>query len=272
MSKNLMLNLVSKLILLEGKWKAISVNLSLLLKVGGRTMSRHLGANKGEIAERVLLPGDPLRAKFVAEHFLEEANCYNEVRGMYGYTGLYKGVPVSVQGTGMGNPSMSIYATELIVDYEVKKLIRIGTCGAMQSEINIRDIIIAQAVSSDSNMTEKIFHGCNFAPTADFSLLMKAYQQAQAKNANVFVGNIYNSDEFYRENLDRLHKFMDFGVLAVEMESTALYTLAAKYGVKALSILTVGSQLLRQEHLTHKESEQSFYEMVEVALNTVIDG
>lgn len=167
---------------------------------------------------------------------------------------------------------MSIYATELIVDYEVKKLIRIGTCGAMQEEINIRDIILAQAVSSDSNMTEKIFYGCNFAPTADFSLLMKAYQQAQAKNAKVFVGNIYNSDEFYRENLDRLHKFMDFGVLAVEMESTALYTLAAKYGVKALSILTVGSQLLRQEHLTHKESEQSFYEMVEVALNTVVEG
>lgn len=234
-------------------------------------MSRHLGAKKGEIADRVLLPGDPLRAKFVAENFLEEAYCYNEVRGMYGYTGLYKGVPVSVQGTGMGNPSMSIYATELIIDYDVKKLIRIGTCGAMQEEVNIRDIVLAQAVSSDSNLTEKIFYGCNYAPTADFSLLMKAFQQAQAKQVKVFVGNIYNSDEFYRETLDRLHKFMEFGVLAVEMESTSLYTLAAKYGVKALSILTVGSQLLTQEHLTHQESEQSFYEMVEIALNTVID-
>ncbi|NEU61723.1 purine-nucleoside phosphorylase [Paenibacillus sp. ALJ109b] len=235
-------------------------------------MSRHLGAKKGDIADIVLLPGDPLRAKFVAEHFLDEANCYNEVRGMYGYTGLYKGIRVSVQGTGMGNPSMSIYATELIVDYEVKKLIRIGTCGAMQKDINIRDIVIAQSVSSDSNMTDKIFHGCNYAPTADFSLLMKAYQQAKAKQVSVFVGNIYNSDEFYRESIDRLHKFMDFGVLGVEMESTALYTLAAKYGVKALSILTVGSQLLTQEHLTHQESEQSFYEMVEIALNTAIES
>lgn len=234
-------------------------------------MSRHLGATKGEIAERVLLPGDPLRAKFVAEHFLDEAYCYNEVRGMYGYTGLYKGVPVSVQGTGMGNPSMSIYATELIVDYGAKQLIRIGTCGAMQEEVNIRDIVFAQAVSSDSNLTEKIFHGCNYAPTADFSLLMKAYRQAQSKQAKVFVGNIYNSDEFYRETLDRLRKFMDFGVLAVEMETTSLYTLAAKYGVKALSILTVGSQLLRQEHLTHQESEQSFHEMAAIALDTVID-
>ncbi|TCP18733.1 purine-nucleoside phosphorylase [Scopulibacillus darangshiensis] len=234
-------------------------------------MSVHLGAKKGEIADRVLLPGDPLRAKFVAEHFLDEAYCYNEVRGMYGYTGLYKGLPISVQGTGMGNPSMSIYATELINDYGAKKLIRIGTCGAMQKELNIRDIILAQAVSSDSNLTEKIFYGCNYAPTADFSLLMKAYQQAQSKKVNVFVGNIYNSDEFYRETLDKLHKFMDFGVLAVEMESTALYTLAAKYGVKALSILTVGSQLLTNERLTHKESEQSFNEMVEIALNTVID-
>ncbi|MFJ7729781.1 purine-nucleoside phosphorylase [Neobacillus sp. NPDC097160] len=233
-------------------------------------MSVHLGAKKGDIAELVLLPGDPLRAKFVAEHFLDEAYCYNEVRGMYGYTGLYKGVQVSVQGTGMGNPSMSIYATELINDYGAKKLIRIGTCGAMQKELKIRDIILAQAVSSDSNLTEKIFYGCNYAPTADFSLLMKAYQQAQSKKANVYVGNIYNSDEFYRETLDRLHKFMDFGVLAVEMESTALYTLAAKYGVKALSILTVGSQLLTNERLTHKESEQSFYEMVEIALNTII--
>ncbi len=235
-------------------------------------MSRHLSAKKGEIAERVLLPGDPLRAKFVAEHFLDEAYCYNEVRGMYGYTGLYKGVPVSVQGTGMGNPSMSIYGTELVVDYDVKKLIRIGTCGAMQEEIKIRDIILAQAVSSDSNLTEKVFHGCNYAPTADFSMLIKAFQQAQGKDVNVIVGNIYNSDEFYRETLDRLHKFMEFGVLAVEMESAALYTLAAKYGVKALTILTVGSQLLTQEYLSHKESEQSFYEMVEIALNTVIDG
>ncbi|MCR8658534.1 purine-nucleoside phosphorylase [Paenibacillus endoradicis] len=234
-------------------------------------MSRHLSAQKGEIAERVLLPGDPLRAKFVAEHFLDEAYCYNEVRGMYGYTGLYKGVPVSVQGTGMGNPSMSIYGTELVVDYDVKKLIRIGTCGAMQEEIKIRDIIMAQAVSSDSNLTEKVFHGCNYAPTADFTLLMKAFHQAQGKDVNVFVGNIYNSDEFYRETLERLNKFMEFGVLGVEMESTALYTLAAKYGVKALTILTVGSQLLRQEFLTHKESEQSFYEMVEIALNTIID-
>ncbi|WP_088832291.1 purine-nucleoside phosphorylase [Paenibacillus tyrfis] len=233
-------------------------------------MSVHLGAKNGEIAERVLLPGDPLRAKFVAEHFLDEAYCYNEVRGMYGYTGMYKGVAVSVQGSGMGNPSMSIYASELINDYGAKKLIRIGTCGAMQKELNVRDIILAQAVSSDSNLTEKIFYGCNYAPTADFSLLLKAYQQAQAKQVNVFVGNIYNSDEFYRETLDRLHKFMDFGVLAVEMESTSLYTLAAKYGVQALSILTVGSQLLTNERLTHKESEQSFYEMVEIALNTVI--
>lgn len=235
-------------------------------------MSRHLGAQKGEIAERVLLPGDPLRARFVAENFLENAYCYSEVRGMYGYTGTYKGTPISVQGTGMGNPSMSIYGTELINDYGVNKLVRIGSCGAMQKEIQVRDIVIAQSASSDSNLTEKIFYGSNFAPTADFHLLMKAYQHAQSKGVNVFVGNIYNSDEFYRETLDRLHKFMEFGVLAVEMESTALYTLAAKYGVKALSILTVGSQLLTGEFLTHEESESSFHEMVEVALNTIIEN
>ncbi|MEC0368970.1 purine-nucleoside phosphorylase [Paenibacillus chibensis] len=233
-------------------------------------MSIHLEAKAGEIAERVLLPGDPLRAKFVAEHFLEDVRCYNEVRGMYGYTGLYKGIPVSVQGTGMGNPSISIYATELIKDYGAKRLIRIGTCGAMQRELQIRDIVLAQAVSSDSNMTEKIFLGCNYAPSADFGMLMKAYTEAKARSANVSVGNIYNSDEFYRETLDRLHKFMEFGVLAVEMESTALYTLAAKYGVKALSILTVGSQLLTNERSAHKDSEQSFNQMAEIALETII--
>ncbi len=167
---------------------------------------------------------------------------------------------------------MSIYGTELVNDYGVKKLIRIGTCGAMQKDIQIRDIILAQAVSSDSNLTEKIFYGNNYAPPiADFPLLMKAFQQAQGKKGNVFVGNIYNSDEFYRETLDRLHKFMEFGVLGVEMESTALYTLAAKYGVKALSILTVGSQLLTNESLTHEESEKSFFDMVDIALQTIID-
>ncbi|MWV43912.1 purine-nucleoside phosphorylase [Paenibacillus sp. HJL G12] len=233
-------------------------------------MSIHMEAKAGEVAERVLLPGDPLRAKFVAEHFLENARCYNEVRGMYGYTGLYKGIPVSVQGTGMGNPSMSIYVTELIRDYGAKKLIRIGTCGAMQKELQIRDIVLAQAVSSDSNMTEKIFLGCNYAPSADFDMLMKAYLQAKDRNANVFVGNVYNSDEFYRETMARLHKFMEFGVLSVEMESTALYTLAAKYGVKALSILTVGSQLLTNERSAHKDSEQSFNQMAEIALETII--
>lgn len=233
-------------------------------------MSIHLGAKQGDIAERVLLPGDPLRAKFVAEHFLEEVYCYNEVRGMYGYTGLYQGVPVSVQGTGMGNPTMSIYATELIQDYRVKKLIRIGTCGAMQKELRVRDIVLAQAVSSDSNLMEKIFHGCNYAPTADYGMLSKAHQLAQEKQVNVFVGNIYNSDEFYRETLDRLHKFMEFGVLAVEMESAALYTLAAKYGVRALSILTVGSHLLTNERSSHQDSEKSFHDMVEIALHTIL--
>ncbi|MFD0619538.1 MULTISPECIES: purine-nucleoside phosphorylase [Paenibacillus] len=233
-------------------------------------MSIHMEAQVGQVAERVLLPGDPLRAKFVAEHFLDDVYCYNEVRGMLGYTGIYKGVPVSVQGTGMGNASMSIYATELIKDYGAKKLIRIGTCGAMQKELQIRDIVLAQSVSSDSNMTEKIFHGCNYAPTADFHMLMKAYQLAESQQAKVHVGNIYNSDEFYRETLDRLHKFMEFGVLAVEMESTALYTLAAKYGVRALTILTVGSQLLTNERSSHKTSEQSFNGMAEIALNTII--
>lgn len=235
-------------------------------------MSKHLEAKKGEIAEIVLLPGDPMRAKFVAETFLEDAYCYNTVRGMYGYTGTYKGVPISVQGTGMGNPTMSIYATELINDYGAKQLIRIGSCGAMQKEIQLGDIVMAQAVSTDSNMTEKIFYGCTYAPTADFTLLKTAYEEAIEKDINVFVGNVYNSDEFYREDLDRLHKFMKFGALAVEMESTALYTIAAKYDVKALSMLTVGSQLLTDEHLTHAERERSFNDMVEIALKTAISN
>lgn len=232
-------------------------------------MSVHMEAKIGEIAERVLLPGDPLRAKHIAETFLEDVVCYNKVRGMLGFTGTYKGKKVSVQGTGMGMPSATIYIHELIADYKVTKLMRIGTCGALQQDVKLRDVIIAQGATTDSAMIAQEFPQINFAPIGDFDLLKKSYEIGLKKNLNLLVGNIFCSDTFYNNNKDLQTKLADHGVLAVEMETVALYYLAAKFGVQALSILTVSDHVLTGEATTSEERQLTFNDMVEVALDTI---
>ena len=226
----------------------------------------HIMAEEGAIAETVLLPGDPLRAKFIAENYLENAKCYNEVRGMYGYTGTYKGKRVSVQGTGMGLPSHSIYVNELIRFYGVKRLIRIGSAGSMNEDVNVRDIVLAQSASTNSGINRRRFHGMDYAPTANFDLLLEAYNIAKSKGANVKVGNILSSDLFYDDTGVSIKLWADYGCLAVEMESAELYTLAAKYGVEALSILTISDHIFKGEETTPEERQDSFTEMMEIAL------
>jgi len=231
-------------------------------------MSTHIGAEKGQIAETVLLPGDPLRAKYLADNFLEDAVCYNQVRGMLGYTGTYRGKKVSVQGTGMGMPSHSIYVHELICDFGVKQLIRIGSCGALQSEIKLRDIILATCSSTDSSMNKLRFQGMDFAPPASFRLLKQAFEFAEEHNIAVKVGNVLSTDSFYSdENPDGWKLWALYGVLAVEMESAALYTLAARFGVDALSILTVSDSLVTGEAASSAEREKTYTDMMEIALD-----
>ncbi|PHA03657.1 purine-nucleoside phosphorylase [Bacillus pseudomycoides] len=233
-------------------------------------MSVHIGAKEGEIAESILLPGDPLRAKYIAENFLEDVTCYNNVRGMLGFTGTYKGKRISVQGTGMGVPSISIYVNELIQSYGVKNLIRVGTCGAIQKDVKVRDVIIAMTTCTDSNINRLTFPGFDFAPCADFNLLKKAYDAGVEKGLHIRVGNILTADVFYRESMDMVKKLGDYGVLAVEMETTALYTLAAKYGVNALSVLTVSDHIFTGEETTAEERQTTFNEMIEIALDAAI--
>lgn len=229
-------------------------------------MSVHIGAKVGDIAETILLPGDPMRAKFIAENFLENAICYNDVRGMYGFTGTYKGKRVSVQGSGMGVPSISIYTNELISSYGVKNLIRIGTCGSMQKDIKVRDIVLAMSSCTDSNINKLRFNGMDYAPTASFKLLMMAYEAAKSKGITPWVGSILTSDTFYHDEPDTWKHWAKFGVMAVEMETTALYTLAAKFGVNALTVLTVSDSLVTGEETTAEERQKTFTDMVEIAL------
>lgn len=234
-------------------------------------MSVHINAKMGEIAETILLPGDPLRAKYIAETYLDHVVQYNKVRGMNGYTGTYKGERISVQGTGMGIPSIAIYVNELIQSYDVKKLIRVGTCGAIQKDIQVRDIILAQGSTTDSQMNRMVFSGIDYAPLADFNLLKTAYDIASEKNQDIQVGNVFTSDTFYRDNALEVNELLaKYNVLAIEMETTALYTLAAKFGRQALSILTVSDHVLTGEETTADERQTSFHEMMEIALETAI--
>ncbi|AVQ99720.1 purine nucleoside phosphorylase DeoD-type [Oceanobacillus picturae] len=234
-------------------------------------MSVHIGAKQGEIADKILLPGDPLRAKFIAENFLEDVSQYNEVRGMYGFTGTYKGERISVQGTGMGVPSISIYVNELIQSYDVKKLIRVGTCGAIQKDVKVRDVILAQGSTTDSQMNRMVFQGIDYAPLADFELLKNAYDAGLEKGLNLRVGNVFTSDTFYRDNAKEVNELLAaYKVLAVEMETTALYTLAAKYGRQALSVLTVSDHILTGEETSAEERQTTFNEMMEIALEAAI--
>lgn len=229
-------------------------------------MSIHLSAKKGDVAETVLLPGDPLRAKAIADNFLDDVVCYNNVRGMLGYTGTYKGKKVSVQGTGMGMPSLAIYVNELI-QLGAKNLIRVGTCGAYQESLKIGDVIIAISASTDSNINSFAFPGANYAPTASFTLLKKAHQDAIDKNLKVLVGPIFSSDIFYQDDPDHYKKWADYGILAVEMESAALYAIAAKHNCEALSILTVSDSLVTGEVASTEDREQNFLKMAELALD-----
>lgn len=231
----------------------------------------HISAAKGEIAERILLPGDPLRAKFIAENFLENPKQYTSVRNIFGYTGTYKGVPVSVQGTGMGMPSISIYVHELINEYGVKKLFRVGTCGGMHQNVKLRDVIIAQGASTDSGMVRNIFgSSINFAPLADYELLSKAVENTKKLGLNTKVGNIITVDRFYDKEIDS-EKLRSYGILAVEMETAALYLLAAQFQVQALAILTVSDHLLTHESTNAEERQTSFNDMVKIALETAVD-
>ncbi|WP_420573169.1 purine-nucleoside phosphorylase [Kordia sp.] len=232
-------------------------------------MSIHIKAKKGEIAPTVLLPGDPMRAKWIAETFFENPVLYNDIRGMYGYTGTFNGKPVSVQGTGMGAPSIGIYAHELINEYDVQKLIRVGSAGSYQKEVKIRDIVIAMAASSNSSFNNLPFHGENFAPTANAELFLAAIQAAKEKNIPVKAGNILTSDVFYQENIDYYKKWAKYGVLCVEMETAALYTLAARFNVKALSLLTISDSLVTHETTTSEERAETFKEMIEIALTII---
>lgn len=229
-------------------------------------MSIHIGAEKGEIAEKVLLPGDPLRAKWIAETFLTEVKCYNKIRNMFGYTGNFRGQPVSVQGTGMGVPSISIYSHELITDYDVKKLIRIGSAGSYQKEVKLKDIVIAMAASSTSGINTARFQGADFAPTANFDLFIRALEIAKSKNIEVKAGNVLTSDIFYEDDFEAYQKWSNYGVLCVEMETSGLYTIAAKEQVQALSLLTISDSLVTGEKSSPKERETTFKEMVEIAL------
>ncbi|MCK5828465.1 purine-nucleoside phosphorylase [Candidatus Bipolaricaulota bacterium] len=232
-------------------------------------MSIHIGAKKGDIAPSILLPGDPYRARFIAENLMEDAVCFNEVRGMLGFTGTYRGKRISVMGTGMGVPSHSIYVNELISDYGVKTLVRVGTCGALQPNLELGDVVLAMASSTDSHVNRLRFSGMDYAPTASFDLLLKAYQTATTRGATVRVGNILTSDTFYHDDPESWKLWAAFGVLVVEMETTGLYTLAAKYGVDALSILTVSDSLVSGMQTTSEEREKTFTQMVELALDIV---
>lgn len=232
-------------------------------------MSTHINAPDGAIAPHVLLPGDPLRAKFIAEHFLEHATCYNEVRGMFGFTGTYKGVPVSVQGTGMGQPSLSIYATELFKFYGVQTAIRVGTCGAVSEKTRLRDTIIVNAACSDSSLLNQRFGGLHFAPTAHFDLVRAADRIAAERGIRYAVGSVASSDLFYDKN-ENWKTWAAYGVLGIEMECAELFTLAAEYERRALAIMTVSDHILLGGATTAEERQTTFTTMISVALDTIV--
>jgi purine-nucleoside phosphorylase len=234
-------------------------------------MSIHIAAEKGQIAPRVLFPGDPLRAKWIAESYLSDVSCYNQVRNMLGFTGTYKGERISVQGSGMGQASAAIYANELFADYDVRTLIRVGTCGALTEKVKVRDVIVAMSASTDSQMNRLRFHGIDYAPTADYALLRAAVDSAEAAGLNVHVGQVFSGDLFYNDRPDLVSRTAEYGVLGIEMEASALYTLAAKFGRRALAIMTVSDHLITNEETTAEERQSTFSEMVTIAHDAAIE-
>ena len=233
-------------------------------------MSIHIAAQKGDIADKILLPGDPLRAKFIAENFLENPVLFNDIRNMFGYTGTYKGVRVSVMGTGMGMPSISIYAHELITEYDVKKLIRVGTAGSLSKDVHVRELVLAQAAATTSRIIQNDWPEYDFPQIADFDLLDKAYHISKDMGVITHVGNVLSADLFYSDLFDKNIKLGTMGVKAVEMEAAALYYLAAKHQVQALSLMTISDSLVLDEDTTAEEREKTFTDMMRVGLETLI--
>ncbi|MGW8482391.1 purine-nucleoside phosphorylase [Microbacterium sp. NPDC055903] len=231
-------------------------------------MSTHIAAEAGQIAPIVLFPGDPLRAKWIAETFLEDAELYTQTRGMLGFTGTWHGHRVSVQGSGMGVPSMSIYANELFQQYDVQTIVRVGSCGALTEKLKVRDIIIANGACTDSGINRVRFNGLDYAPVADFSLLRAAVEAAEGEplESDVHVGLLFSSDQFYSTRPELNQPFVQHGVLGVEMETSGLYTLAAYYERRALSICTVSDHIVTGEETTAQEREQTFGDMIRIAL------
>lgn len=226
----------------------------------------HINAPAGAFAQTVLMPGDPLRAKHIADTFLTDVECVSSVRNMYGFTGVYQGKKVSVMGSGMGVPSMSIYATELVKFYDVKNIIRIGSCGALPLDVKVRDVVIAMGASTDSAVNRNRLQGMDFAALASFGLLEKAVAGARAKNIPVHVGNVFTSDLFYNPNPTLFDTLEKYGILGVEMEAAGLYGVAAEYGINALSIMTVSDHIRTGEALSAELRQTSFNDMVEIAL------
>lgn len=234
-------------------------------------MSTHIGAAPGEIAPTVLMPGDPLRAKWIAETFLDDAELYSEVRGMLGYTGTWQGRRVSVQGSGMGQPSLAIYANELFREYDVESIVRVGSCGGLTEKVAVRDVVIGSGACTDSSKNTHRFGGYDYAPVADFGLLRAAVEAAEAMpEVTSHVGLIFSSDSFYSPRPDLMEAQVKHGVLAVEMEASALYTLAAEYDRRALAICTVSDHIVTGEKTTSQEREQTFGHMVEIALRAAL--
>jgi purine-nucleoside phosphorylase len=235
-------------------------------------MSLHIAAAPGEIAPVVLMPGDPLRARWIAETMLEDVHCYTQVRGMFGYTGTWKGHRVSVQGSGMGQPSLAIYATELFREYDVQSILRVGSCGSLTHDVALRDIVIASGACTDSGMNRLRFEGLDYAPVADFGLLRAAYDAAQQVelDAAVHVGLIFSSDSFYNPRPELVTRLAQYAVLAVEMEASALYTLAAEHGRRALAVCTVSDHLLTEQAMSALDREQSFAPMIDIALSAAL--
>lgn len=232
-------------------------------------MSTHINAKKGEIAKSVLLPGDPLRAKFIAENFLENAKCYNEVRGMLGFTGTYKGKKVSVQGTGMGQPSLSIYVQELFEFYDVQNAIRIGTAGSVSEKVPCRSVILANGACTDSALQTQRFGFNHFAPVPSFDLLYTAFNKAKTLGLDVHVGECFSGDRFYDKN-ETWKFWKKYGIVGIEMEAAELYTLAAEFQRNALAILTVSNNFVTGEETTAEERQLTFKDMMKLALETVV--
>lgn len=232
-------------------------------------MTTHIAAKSGEIAETVLLPGDPLRAKYVAENYLSEVNCYNKIRGAFGYTGKYQGKLVSIQATGMGIPSISIYVNELIQGYQAKRLIRIGTAGTINPQLQVNDLLLTQAAGTTAALKEQYFDGkITYLPPANFDLLAQAYRIAQQEQLPAQVGNVLSEDQFYDDNDEIHHLAAQYGIVAVEMETAVLYTLAAKYQVQALGVMTISNSLITGEEISAAERERNLDQMIKLSLET----